>query len=198
MASPTKIVVNLKSRYAEPHRTYHNWHHIEALLRWMDSGEFSLHDQDAVRWAILFHDAIYDPMSKENEERSAQLAEVELASSIDAEKIALVVAMIRATAVHKIVPGLEPAAEADLAHFLDMDLSILGAESTVFDLYEQNIRAEYAQFPDDLFWPGRMAVLKRFLDRDRLYFSDWGFKRFEAKARSNLHRSIEAIAQKLI
>ena len=63
----------------------------------MDSGEFSLHDQDAVRWAILFHDAIYDPMSKENEERSAQLAEVELASSIDAEKIALVVAMIRAT-----------------------------------------------------------------------------------------------------
>jgi predicted metal-dependent HD superfamily phosphohydrolase len=194
---PDEMLNALKARYAEPHRAYHSWHHVEALLRWMNSGEFSLHHPDAVHCAILFHDAIYDPLRKDNEELSAQLAEEELKPYLAPEQAACAAMMIRATTTHQMVDGLDAAQNADLAHFLDMDLSILGADQQVFDMYETNVRAEYSVYPDDIFWPGRAEFLENFLKRDRLYFSEWGYDRFEAKARENLSRSIEHARQRL-
>ncbi len=191
---PPEIIVAAKARYAEPHRSYHNWHHIEAMLRWMHSGEFPIHDASATFCAIIFHDAIYDPSAKDNEDRSAILAEATLAHHVNAHSLSLAATMIRATASHQMVDNLDAACTSDLAHFLDMDLSILGSAWSVFETYERNIRAEYSIYPDALFWPGRCAVLESFLNREQLYFSDWGLNRFEATARSNLVQAI-AIAR---
>ncbi|MGL5840027.1 MAG: HD domain-containing protein [Sphingorhabdus sp.] len=187
----------LGEHYGEPHRAYHNWHHIEAMLRWMNSGEFELNDAQAVYGAILFHDAIYDPASKDNEELSAQLAETALAAYLPAPRLRMITGMIRATAMHQMIDCNTDLQRSDMAHFLDMDLSILGADWQIFETYEHNIRKEYSIYPDALFWPGRARILQGFLNRDRLFFSEWGFNRFEAKARSNLMQSIE-IAQKMM
>jgi predicted metal-dependent HD superfamily phosphohydrolase len=189
-ALPVEIIETVKARYAEPQRAYHNWSHIEAMLRWMQSGEFTIDDTNATYCAVIFHDAIYDPTAKDNEERSAILAEAALAPYVDAQSLALTVAMIRATANHRMVEDVGMACASDLAHFLDMDLSILGSDWSIFETYERNIRAEYSCYPDALFWPGRCAVLESFLNRDRLYFSDWGMNRFETKARRNLAQAI--------
>jgi predicted metal-dependent HD superfamily phosphohydrolase len=72
-------------------------------------------------------------------------------------------------------------------------LSILGASDAIFDAYETGVRHEYKEIPIDLFSTGRAAILQGFLARDRLYLSDWGYQRFEAKARANLARSIAAL-----
>lgn len=182
---PEAALGDLRRRYAEPQRHYHTWAHIEALLRWYDEQSHELARPDAVLHAILFHDAIYDPARSDNEEASAELlrdAEVEL-SEADRRWVD---AAILATKTHTLP---DPANE-DVKRFLDMDLSILGAREDVFDRYEDQVRAEYAHVPEPMFRAGRAAILKRFLDRDRLYFSDWGHERFELPARANLTRSI--------
>jgi pantetheine-phosphate adenylyltransferase len=57
-------------RYDEPHRFYHNWNHIEyMLLKAQEQGILS----DELLLAIIFHDIIYNPKNKDNEEKSAEL-----------------------------------------------------------------------------------------------------------------------------
>jgi predicted metal-dependent HD superfamily phosphohydrolase len=188
-----EVLADLQNRYAEPHRHYHAWDHIDALLGWFGQRRDHLHDPLSVELAILFHDAVYDPTRSDNEAESARLLrEADLPDLDDAIR-SRALRMIEATVRHQIPDGLDPADRSDMAEFLDMDLSILGARTDVFDAYEQAIRREYAFVPEALYREARRGILQRFLERDRLYFSDWGRERFEAAARANLAASIAAL-----
>lgn len=188
------MLTELRRRHGEPHRAYHGWPHIEALLRLWGEVRGRLHDPEAVRWAVLFHDAIYDPRRTDNEERSAALLRERMAGRLPSDTLERAVGLVQATSDHR-VPDHSTSSEAeDTAVFLDMDLSILGAPPGVFDAYERNIRAEYAHVPEEAFRLGRARVLQSFAERERLYFSAWGRERFEAAARANLARSLAALA----
>ena len=101
--------------------------------------------------------------------------------------------MILATEGH-VLPEGERAKHSDIALFLDMDLGILGAPQDRFDLYEEQIRKEYAHVPEDAFRRECAAVLRNFAEREHLYFSQWGRERFERPARANLSRSLKRLA----
>ena len=68
------IIELARSHHSGPERGYHTWSHPLALLRHFESVKAQLNDPVSVECAILFHDAIYDPLAKDNEVRSAQLA----------------------------------------------------------------------------------------------------------------------------
>lgn len=187
------VLADLRNRYAEPHRHYHTWAHIEALLGWFALRREALHDPAAVELAILFHDAVYDPARSDNEAQSAQLLRDADLPSVSDDTRLRAIRMIEATAAHSLADNLAANDQDDMAEFLDMDLSILGAASAVFDRYERAIRDEYAFVPEDLFRAARRGILERFLERPTLYFSDWGRDRFEARARSNVAASIVAL-----
>jgi predicted metal-dependent HD superfamily phosphohydrolase len=189
-ALPASVIAALTTRYGESQRAYHDWSHIEALLALWEECQARLADPLAVLLAILFHDAIYDPASSDNEELSAQLLETEATDLASPLTLARAATLIRATRQHGLPDDCDPSDLDDAAHFLDMDLAILGAEPGAFGLYEDQIRREYAHVPDAPFAAGRTAVIDRFADRPSLYFSDWGRSRFEAKARANLARSL--------
>ncbi|MDJ0642943.1 MAG: hypothetical protein QNJ15_09005 [Erythrobacter sp.] len=191
-AVPSALLADLRKRHAEPQRHYHDWSHIEALLHHIDSIQAKLHDRDAVLYAVLFHDSIYDPREHDNERRSAQLL-VDSGSPLPPQSCALARRMIEATEGHSLPDDLTGEPRDDCAHFLDMDLAILGAPANRFDIYENQIRREYAHVPDQAFRTGRAKVLRHFLERERLYFTPWGMDRFEANARKNLARSLEAL-----
>lgn len=72
---PSTVIDDLRRRYAEPGRAYHNWRHIEELLAQFDAHAGQIEHPLAFRFAILFHDAIYDPRAADNEARSAALFE---------------------------------------------------------------------------------------------------------------------------
>jgi len=190
---PAKLMDRLQQRYAEPQRHYHTWAHIEALLghylRWEDR----FHRPVPVLWALYWHDAVYDPQAKDNEEQSARLLEQEAAGHLPAEDIAFAATIIRATAGHAVPEGLTEEDAADLALFLDMDLSILGAPRHVYDRYEAAIRAEYAFVPEDRFRAGRGAILKDFLLREKLYFTALAAHLWQAPAHENLSRALDAL-----
>lgn len=178
----------LQSRYREPHRKYHTLEHIHACLKLFEQVRNEFDDPDAVRLAIWFHDAVYDPRRSDNEEASAQLAARELAAqNVPIETIDRVRDLIMATR-HDGSP-----ADEDTARFIDIDLAILGADAKTFDQYERNIRQEYHHIDESAFRIGRRTILEQFLARDWIYQTEPFASQFEERARANLARSIAAL-----
>ena len=184
------LLAEIQALHEGPDRGYHGWSHPLALLALFDEVKAALTDPLAVRCAILLHDAIYEPRRPDNETRSAELARRMLSGVVPDVTLDRAVRLIEATQRHAIPDDLASAEVDDMARFLDMDLSILGAKPEVFDAYEAGVRHEYREVPEDLFRQGRAAILEGFLKREALYFSDWGRDRFEVRARENLARSI--------
>ena len=192
---PSDLLASLKQRYDEPQRHYHSWVHIEALLRHYEAIRPNLSDPDAVLIALYWHDAIYDPKAADNEAQSADLMLKEAKGLLPLERLDFAATIIRATATHTVPSGLNAQDQHDLELFLDIDLSILAASDVVFDQYEKDIRKEYAHVPLNLYRQGRGAVLTRFLERERLYFSDVFFSKWEQSARKNLQQSITRLSE---
>ena len=171
----------LERHYAEPHRRYHTMQHIRDIL--------PLVNGDAAQLAVLFHDAIYDTQSHDNEAKSAELAARALADlAFDPSLIARVEAMIVATAKH------DPAGlDEDGLRFLDADLSILGSDAARYDDYALATRDEYAWVPQPILREKRAEILEHFLQRPRIYFTESLRERFEAAARVNGARELVAL-----
>jgi pantetheine-phosphate adenylyltransferase/dephospho-CoA kinase len=75
----------------------------------------------------------------------------------------------------------------------DPDLMILGNSPARFDEYEQQVRKEYEHVPDRIFKVERAKILKRFLEREAVYCTEYFKDRYEHQARMNLQRSIEKL-----
>jgi len=189
------LLNGLKTRYGEPQRHYHSWDHVEALLRHFEDVRAQLNDPGPVLWALYYHDAIYDPKAPDNEEQSADLLREEAADHLSPDDLQFACDIITGTKRHELVGDYDAVRQADMALFLDIDLSILAAPEPVFDTYEANVRKEYAFVPEDVFRAGRASILKNFLERSRIYYSETCFAQWETAARRNLERSIERLAQ---
>ena len=181
----------LISRYREPHRRYHTMTHIEDCLRQVEASTDLTTDQHGLlEAAIWFHDAIYDPTRNDNEARSARLARDRLtADGAPAAFIDEVERLILLTAGHSVGPD-DPLG----ARLVSIDLSILGAEPERYDAYARAIREEYAHVPEPAWRMGRAAVMGRFLGSPRIYADAVWADRYEARARENIRREIDALA----
>jgi predicted metal-dependent HD superfamily phosphohydrolase len=182
---PKEAFASLMARYREPHRHYHGVSHLDSCLRELEPARGAGSRIGEVLLALLFHDAIYDPTSSENEAQSAVLAEQVLRDAeASSDVIERIVRMIRATKDH------DARGDADTALLLDTDLSILGADEAVYESFEEAIRSEYAFVPEALFREGRRAVLQGFLNRPRIFLTDVFHQRLESQARLNLQRHV--------
>jgi predicted metal-dependent HD superfamily phosphohydrolase len=188
---------DLLARYGEPHRAYHDGRHLAEVLAAVALLAEHADDLSVAVAAAWWHDVVYDvpvltgagaPTSTNadehlsNEEASARLAEVTLSDlGADPERVARVGALIRMTAVHDPSP-LDPDAQV----LSDADLSVLASPPNRYATYVSDVRREYAAVPDDLFRTGRAALLRTFLERDRIYRTPSAHERWEADARANL------------
>ena len=184
----------LRTRYADPARAYHGQRHIDMLLALHAELRQHLIAPDAVEAAIWYHDAIYLPLNSHNERDCAALLRADLHGLADPSLIETAATLVLATSSHAIPPGIAPAIAADCAWFLDMDLSILGADPAIFAWYNAAIRIEYAAVPEAEWRARRPHVLGTFLARERLYFTDHFHTLHDAQARRNLRAAIAALA----
>lgn len=181
-ASAGSTLEELVRAYAEPHRHYHTLDHIADLLLLLEKHGAS--DADAVKLAILFHDAVYDPARQDNEAASASLAVNQLlVLGFPRLLLGKVERYILATQ-HGTAP--QATGDADLDLLLDLDLSVLAAPSDGYRAYAQAINDEYAAVPDELYRPGRRRVLEDFLARPEIYRTGRLRTLWEAPARANL------------
>ena len=184
-ANPS-LLDDIKKRYGEASRHYHNWSHIEQMLGEFETIKDRLNHPDAVLYAIYYHDAIYNIPGDTNEEESAALFAVEAVPHIDGAQIELAQAYIVATKSHILPDNLTESEYTDGQYFLDIDMSILGAQRNVYLQYASNVRQEYAMFNDEMYNFGRAKVLNEFLDRDRIFLTDHYNDKLEQAARENI------------
>ena len=250
-------------------RRYHDMRHVQAMLGRVALLESRglLRRPSLIRFAIFFHDVVYDATAKDNEAQSAvgcsptrllapgcsewlpSASAVPLSPPLPSHLIhrscggvsrrmrrasppttstpsplgssalpntwyALIHASSRApllpftpsppinvashvlTSSHSHLRSQSGPASADLAHFLDTDLSVLGRDAAAYAEYAREIRIEYAHVPGAAFVEGRGKVLASFLAADRLYFSSEGAADFEAAARANLIAERELLSRR--
>jgi predicted metal-dependent HD superfamily phosphohydrolase len=187
---PTMLLDRLAAKYAEPHRHYHSTAHVHALLRHLERYRVLAKEPALITAAIWYHDAVYDTRRDDNEERSAALAQSELASIAWPESaIRRVAEMVRATRSHQADPG-----DSDMLLFLDLDLSILGTRPEAYADYCSAVRAEYQWVPEADYVKGRSRVLQAFLARESIYRTPELIAAWESSAQLNLRRELDALS----
>jgi predicted metal-dependent HD superfamily phosphohydrolase len=191
---------DLVTRYKEEWRAYHTLAHIETMFAEFDEVKAingllpTSTNKEAVEMAIWYHDAVYNPRVKQdNEGKSAELfqkiAEYLFLEPGFTEKVSQ---MILATKHNGIC------FDYDTRLLCDLDLSILGYPQEFFDDYERQIREEYRHVPEYVFAKVRSEeVLQPLLRRRSIYSTVFFRESYDWQARVNLNRSIAQLSRRL-
>ena len=186
------VYSRLIAHYTAPARHYHDFSHIVGMLDLLEQLDIALENRDAVQLAVWFHDVIYEVgTGLDNERASADFSAEQLAHLNIAPALIDMVSRLILDTKHQRRP-----VTWDGCVLVDLDLAQLGGSAEQFQHDTVNIRGEYAIFPDEQFWRGRRQILQQFLNRERIYYTEPFYARFEAAARRNLSQSIAEIDQK--
>lgn len=173
-------------------RYYHDTGHLLACLNALDSVRARLDNPAACELAMWFHDAIYWPRRQDNEAQSAAWALRFLAQAGQSAALGERVSRLVMETAHAVLPS-----PGDAQWVVDIDLGILGQSEAVYARFEADVRKEYRWVPWPDYQAGRSRVLQAFLDRPRIYATDWFQERLEGPARANLRRALEQIGSAL-
>jgi predicted metal-dependent HD superfamily phosphohydrolase len=191
---PNFVKAHLDMHY-ETGRYYHDQSHINSLLREFNELKEKqlLEHPNELELAIYAHDVIYDAKAKDNESQSANwICSLLERSGVDKNKAERVRSLIEASD-HK-----NPPKDNDSAYFLDIDLSIFGKTEEVYDKYAEAIRKEYSWVSEEDYRKGRSQVLRHFLAREKIYYTEFFRNKYEYQARINLERELISLENKLI
>lgn len=178
----------IEKSYSQKSRKYHNLLHLENMILELENVKDEILDFEALMFSVFYHDIIYKSTSKDNEEKSAEIAKKRLEKiNISSEKITKIYNQIVATKSHK------RSEDSDTNFLLDADLAILGKDWNVYENYIHQIRKEYFIYPDFLYNPGRKKVLTHFLEFDEIFKTDYFKGKYEKMARENIQREISIL-----
>lgn len=190
-----ELGARLLQRWNEPHRHYHGPAHLLAVLQRLR--ELARHGggdgpgmepSRRVQLAAWFHDAVYDGLPGDDEDRSAELARSLLTDVLGAPAAAEVAALVLSTKEHRLPAEFDGDLRRDAALLLDADLGVLASSTPEYDRYVRQVRADYAHV-DDVSWArGRAGVLDRLLSADPLFHTEWAAEQWTGPARANLRR----------
>lgn len=188
-----KAEADLRARYAESHRHYHTWRHLQEMLNLMEQVDEDMESPGAVALALFYHDSVYVPGAADNELQSAKLMKRTWCSEsedralgwcIEAER------MILATQTHKLPDDGRPL--NDCALLLDMDMAVLGYSAGRYVEYSRQIRAEYGQVELSVYAARRARFLRGLLGQP-IYKTSRFSATFEASAKFNIVLEIQSL-----
>jgi len=175
----------IEQSYSQKSRKYHNLIHLENMILELEEVKDKISNYDSLLFSIFYHDIIYKATSKDNEEKSAEIAKIRLENiTISSDKISKIYNQILATKSHK------RSEDSDTNFLLDADLAILGQDWKIYENYIQQIRKEYSIYPDFMYKPGRKKVITHFLEFEEIFKTDYFKKKYEENARENIQREL--------
>jgi predicted metal-dependent HD superfamily phosphohydrolase len=178
--------LEIEQHYNSKGRHYHNLQHLENMFMELKECKNQISDWDTILFSLFYHDIIYKPTAKDNEEKSAELAVSRLSEiGCSKEMAERCSALILATKSHVC------STENDINLFTDADLAILGKSWENYLAYSRQVRQEYKIYPDIIYKPGRRRVLKHFLEMEKIYKIEYFGEKYELQARQNLIMELE-------
>lgn len=178
----------IEKLYSHKSRKYHNLTHLENMRLELENVREEISDYDVMLFSVFYHDIIYKATSKDNEEKSAEIAKTRLEKlNISDDRISKIYHQILATKSHK------TSDDSDTNFILDADLAILGKDWKVYENYVQQIREEYSIYPDFLYKPGRKKILTHFLEFEEIFKTDYFKEKYEKMARENIQKEISML-----
>ena len=183
----------LNDSYQKPQRFYHTIEHVcEVMSHYREIEGLSLWPHPCeVYLAVLYHDAIYEYGTKDNEPRSAQVARdcVDAWYSDHEINADYMAHLIELTAHHSVLTSRDVNEEEAL--FLDCDLAIIASPWPRFSEYQSQIEQEYTQVYCGLMYrTGRRRFLRTLEKAKRLFMSSHFHDRYDQQARANLARAL--------
>lgn len=198
---PLETMSQLSHLYSQAHRHYHNLNHINRCLsiaEELSEHSLSYRQKTELITAIWFHDAVYNPWSKNNEVLSAELARLYChRANINHNSI---VAAIKATEYHTKDQKFhrDDSIDIDVIHYmLDIDLVGLADPYTKYSEAGEYIRKEYSHLNNDEFYNGRHSFLTNMIKRKRIFYHDSFYESYEYKARENMKLELNQLYGKL-
>lgn len=188
--SSTAIVLwsEIETNHSKSSRHYHNLTHLEDLFFQLSEVKPQIHNWNITLFTLFYHDVIYNATKKDNEQKSAELAQKRLKEiGVNENEIEMCFDQILATKAHM------PSQNSDTNYFTDADLSILGRDPATYVQYCENIRKEYSIYPTFMYNRGRKKVINHFLGMDRIFKTEYFFKKFERQAKVNLNDELNSL-----
>ncbi len=171
--------------YQEKGRFYHNLSHIFNLIKLSEGLNLSQEWLYPFQLAIFYHDIVYNPVRKDNEAASAEIALSHWQKMLSDEDMSQLQTYILSTAQHQNLNG-----KAETQLFLDLDLSVLAAPLDLYQLYCEGVRREYIlSFDNEIYTRGRLDFLKKYAQREAFFYSPQ-FEMLNSKARENINWEI--------
>lgn len=185
----------LRDFYSQFWRKYHTMKHIYEFLTEANIlfHQNKIKDTHNFLFAIWFHDSIYVPSRKDNEERSNFLfndfynENKNYLDHIDSNKVNY---FIQTTKYHSTY--IDEITDNDLKYFLDIDMSIFSIEYNQYISYIQQVRNEFSLYNDAEWKEGRILFLRRVINRKYIFYTEEYRNKSEKTARENILREIES------
>jgi len=178
----------LHVKYSESARHYHGVGHIVSMLEGFDAIKADFEQPLAAELAVFFHDAIYDPSRRDNEEQSAKKMQDLLGGLVDGTLLETAARSIEATKQHALTPS------HDRNLLLDLDMAILGQPWPVYERYAQGVMQEYLPVYGELAYRhGRWTLfLEPTIAHGTVFLTD-AFKPLNPQAIHNMQREAEIL-----
>jgi predicted metal-dependent HD superfamily phosphohydrolase len=183
-----ELWTEIEKNYSSKKRHYHTLQHLDNLLAQLIEVKGEIQNWETTLFTLYYHDIIYDALKSDNEEKSAELAEMRMNQiSVSNNIIKLCKKQILATKSH-----IE-STDSDTNYFTDADLSILGQTWPIYSMYSKNVRKEYSIYPDFVYNAGRKKILNHFLAMDRIFKTNFFYNKFEIQAKGNIQKELEQL-----
>lgn len=169
----------IEHNYTASNRHYHNMGHLDHMCHELNPIKSEVRNLDAFLFSIFYHDIIYKSTRSDNEYRSA-LAFEKTIGKTSFKSIDYCKSQIEATKEHQL------SKDRDTNILLDLDLSILGTNPQQYLEYAAAVRKEYSIYPDFMYCSGRKKVLKKMLEQESIYKTEFFKEKYECQANKNL------------
>lgn len=191
-----KVFEDLFNRYSEINRFYHNFSHIKTCLNEFDLVKDKIEDPDALELAIWFHDVIYKPNIPEfaKNKFDDEGASADFARDIIKEMKLPPDLADRVTSLITAIKRDNETLTKDEQYIIDIDTAIFGRSTRLFNIYEQQINAEFSWVPVEMYRRERARILSSFKPNPpkklTVFRTEEFINRYEEQARYNLERTI--------
>jgi len=211
------IVTGITDAYTEVHRHYHNLNHLSECLTEFTEVENLFSHYNLMKYVLVYHDIIYVPAAKYNEEMSITKATIDFKKlgyqelfdigyisnsrgSIDLISLGILATKHNVSIEEVVEKNLIYSTQVDKELILkdlklvsDIDLSIFGQSKKRIDEYEHEIREEFDFVEDKVYKEARIKILSQFLEKKYIYKSRYFRNKYQKLARENLTYLIDKL-----